>query len=93
MNLCGKYLDYCVPRPSLGKLSKSERLSYIINRIDSDFSLQDIQNRAPDISQVLIKQFIYNLVKEGKLLKNGNTKGTTYTLREENRIVFPSKRY
>ncbi|MCQ2070762.1 MAG: Fic family protein [archaeon] len=82
LNHCTKVLNGCFPPMGTEILSKSERIRYIIENTEGRFTTEDIADRAPDVSHLLIHNNISEMISEGMLVKHGNTRGTVYILRK-----------
>ena len=75
---CCIYINQSLPPISAGKLSKSERVGYIAMNAPSDFSIDYISERAPDVSSLSINNQLRDMIDMGMIEKIGNTRGTVY---------------
>lgn len=75
---CVRFLDESLPPISAGKHTKSERIAYIADTAHGSFSAGYVNEHAPDISSISIYKQLSEMVKNGELLKEGNTRSTTY---------------
>ncbi|MBO4798470.1 MAG: Fic family protein [Candidatus Methanomethylophilaceae archaeon] len=73
-----KRLDSMFPNPSLGRLSKYERIRLAAESRNSVFSKSDILLNCPGIAPVTIQQALSGMVERGVLKRIGTTKGVRY---------------
>ncbi|TYG34657.1 Fic family protein [Lonepinella koalarum] len=62
----------------IGKLSKAERIEYLLQQTLGKISKQDILMRYPDISKITVERTLATLLKQGKISKVGVGKNTAY---------------
>ena len=79
LHQCTIELNRSFPKPSAGKVSKTDRIRYVIEQSPSDFTLEYVCRHAPDISKVLIHNTLSDMVKEKIIEKRGNTRGVSYS--------------
>ena len=67
-----------LPPPGMGKLSKAQRLDYIIDEASGPFTKAYVQEHAPDIAAITIQNHLQQRMAEGTIAKIGRTKGARY---------------
>lgn len=62
----------------LSHVSKEEKMLELINAYESEFTRQDVTKEFPNIDPTYASKILDKQVKEGKLIKTGQLKGTKY---------------
>ncbi len=75
---CYSLLDESVISSADKKLTKSQRIEYLLMNALVPISKRDILDKLPDISQRTVEAVIGNLLEEGKIIKIGSYKDATY---------------
>ncbi|MBR2255279.1 MAG: Fic family protein [Candidatus Methanomethylophilaceae archaeon] len=73
-----KDMDTMFPDPSLGRLSKGERVKHAVSSFDGWFTKSDVSSILPDIAPVTIQQELSDMVSNGQLMRDGSTKACRY---------------
>lgn len=79
LHQCTVELNRSFPKPSIGKVSKTERIKHVINNSPHEFTLEYVCRHAPDVSKILIHNTISEMIKEGTIEKHGNTRNTSFS--------------
>lgn len=75
---CCDFINLSLPPPGRGKLSKAQRLDYIIDAASGPFTKAYVQEHAPDIAAITIQNHLQQRMAEGTITKIGRTKGARY---------------